>query len=112
MRAVDWIKEKLGISALEKENAALRQQLQGHERFVNAKMAKLKEYTRVDADLGVRGNNTIILTGVYRGRGYVRFYDLGDGEFMALIEQLKHMKDHALIRNIDKPPQFVGAFEL
>lgn len=109
---LNWIKRKLGISALEQENTELRRQLQLHRDFVSAKVAELKEYTRVDADVGFRGNNTIILTGVYHNRAYVQFYDLGDGEFMRLVEHLKDMKGHALIRHIDAPPHFKGTFEI
>lgn len=108
----NWIKSKLGISALEKENALLKICLDNHRQFVTNKIAELKEYTRVDADIGIRGNNTIVLTGVYRNQGYVRFYDLGDREFIRLVEHLTDMKDHALIRNIDAPPSFRGMFDL
>jgi hypothetical protein len=109
---LNWIKRKLGILDLAQENAELRRQLQSHRDFVSAKVAELKDYTRVDADVGIRGNNTIILTGVYRNRAYVQFYDLGDGEFVRLVEHLKDMKGHALIRHIDAPPQFKGMFEI
>jgi hypothetical protein len=112
MKILRWIKGKLGLSALEQENAALRQEIRSHRQFVVDKMAELKAYTRVDADVGMRGNNTIILTGVYRNQGYVKFYDMGDGEFMRLIEQLNDMRSHALIRHIDAPPSFKGAFRL
>lgn len=106
------IKDWLGVSKLEKENAELRVKLAVHGEYVTSKVSELKEYTRVDADVGIRGNNTIILTGVYRRKAYVRFYDLGDGEFVRLVEQLKAMRDHALIRNIDAPPSFKGIFDL
>lgn len=107
-----WIKWKLGILALEHKNTELRNQLQLHKDFVTTKIAELKEYTRVDADVGFRGNNTVILTGVYRNRAYVQFYDLGDGEFARLVEHLKDMRSHALIRHIDAPPSFRGSFEI
>ena len=114
MRA--WIKnklkQKLGITQLESENKALRYQLNEHSGYITKKIGELKEYTRVDADIGFRGNNTIVLTGVYRNQGFVRFYDLGDGEFKSLVEQMKYMKDHALIRNLDMPPYFRGVFEI
>ncbi len=109
---LEWIKRKLGILALAQENMELKRQLQQHRDFVSAKVAELKEYTRVDADVGIRGNNTIILTGVYRNRAYVQFYDLGDGEFIRLVEHLKDMKGHALIRHVDAPPHFKGMFEI
>lgn len=108
----NWIKKKLGITALENENKRLKAEVKGHKEFVAEKIAGLKEYTRVDADVGIRGNNTIILTGVYRKQAFVRFYDIGDGEFINLVEQMKAMKDHSLIRHVDAPPQFMGSFEI
>lgn len=107
-----WVKEKLGILTLEREHMELRRSLQSHKNFVSEKVGELKEYTRVDADVGYRGNNTIILTGVYRNKGYVKFYDMGDRDFVNLVEHLKDMKGHALIRNIDAPPHFKGTFDL
>lgn len=116
---INWIKNKLGVTAIESENKKLSQENQElrslvscHERFVKQSMEELKDYTRVDADIGIRGNNTVILTGVYRNKGYVKFYDIGDGEFNSLIDQMKHMNKNALIRNIDKPPSFHGVFDI
>ncbi len=115
----NWLKKKLGIVILEEENKRLKDSVNEYraavarnERFVSEKIAELKEYTRVDADIGFRGNNTIILTGVYRKKAFVRFYDIGDGEFVSLVEQLRSMKNHALIRHVDTPPQFFGTFEI
>ena len=105
MTMIKWIKNKLGITKLEQENQMLKYKLEKYQDFI-------KEYTRVDADIGYRGNNTIILTGVYRNKAYVHFYDIGDGEFVNLVEHLREMKDHALIRHIDKPPHFSGFFDL
>ena len=108
----NWIKKKLGITQLENENKELQRMMQNHRLYVYEKVKELKEYTRVDADMGFRGNNTIVLTGVYKKQAFVRFYDVGDYEFEALVEQLRHMKDHALIRNIDSPPSFKGVFDI
>jgi len=105
-----WIKQKLGVTLLETEIKMLRRIIKNQEAFIIGKLAELKEYTRVDADIGFRGNNTIVLTGVYRKQGFVRFYDIGDGQFERLVQQMKHMQDHALIRNIDAPPNFRGTF--
>lgn len=107
-----WVKQELGITTLELENEQLKQQLIVHEKFVTSKIAELKEFSRVDADIGIRGNNSIILTGVYKKRAFVKFYDLGDGEFEKLIHQLKDMKGYALIRNVDKLTPFFGSFDL
>ena len=109
---LNWIKNKLGIIKLEFENNKLKQALMMHENFVRNKMAELKEYTRVDADIGFRGNNTVILTGVYGNKAYVHFYDLGNAEFISLVDQLKEMRQHALIRNLDCPYEFKGMFEI
>lgn len=87
-----WIKNKLGIIDLENEIKLLKFVVQQHEKFVERKIAELQEYTRVDADIGMRGNNTIVLTGVYKKQGYVKFYDVGNGEFAHLVEMLKDMK--------------------
>lgn len=109
---LEWIKRKLGVLALEQKNVELEQQIRNYRDFVIKKVAELKEYTRVDADVGIRGNNTIILTGVYRNKAYIRFYDMGDGEFMRLVERLKNMKDHAFIRHVDALPGFRALFEI
>lgn len=106
------LKKWLGIQKLEDENKQLRSQIQYHRNFVERKMSELKAYTKVDADIGYRSNNTIILTGVYKKRAFVKFYDLGDGEFERMVDQLKDMNHHALIRNIDAPPMFHGTFEI
>ena len=37
---------------------------------------------------------------------------LEDRDFVSLVEHLKDMREHALIRNIDAPPNFRGTFEL
>ncbi|MBL4781819.1 MAG: hypothetical protein JKX92_06210 [Porticoccaceae bacterium] len=109
---IEWVKKKLGITELKEENKRLSDQVKNHKEFVRKKVSDLQEYTRVDADVGIRGNNTIVLTGVYRNQGYVRFYDIGDGEFEHLVRQMKHMKDHCLIRHIDQPPGYRGLFDL
>jgi len=107
-----WVQNKLGITKLHEEISSLQRELNYHRNFVIDKVAELKKYTVVDADIGERGNNTIILTGVYRNKAFVRFYDIGDGEFIQLINQMKYMREHCLIRNIDKPPNFHGVFDI
>ena len=91
-----WLKKKLGITALEK--------------FKAAQEAELEHYARYDADIGVRGNNTIVLTGTYRGHGYVRFYDLSDENFHHMVERMRGMR--TMLRNIDCPPQLQGKFRI
>jgi hypothetical protein len=111
-KIVNWFKNKLGILQLEKEIAFVKWELNCYKERLNDKILELEKHTRVDADIGYRGNNTIILTGVYRKRAYVYFYDMGDGEFAKLVDQLKEMKKYALIRHLDKPNEFHGIFDL
>ena len=105
----NWLREKirrwLGVDIIEARYARMA------DRALDA-VETVKQHARLDADVGFRGNNTIVLTGIYRKRAFVRFYDLGDGEFEALVDQLRQMKETALIRHVDAPPQFHGTFEL
>ena len=109
---INWIKCKLGVLDLEKENAELRLKMQRQQEMFAAQLGELKKMCRVDADVGFRGNNTIVLTGVLGGKAFVRFYDVGDGDFKAMVEQIGHMKRYSLVRNVDAPPEFHGAFKL
>ena len=56
---IKWVKRVLGITLLEREIELLRVIIDAHRTFVSQQMAELKNYTRVDADVGYRGNNTI-----------------------------------------------------
>jgi predicted RNase H-like nuclease (RuvC/YqgF family) len=128
-----WLKSKLGIThleehieqlqkeaedlktyttSLEEQIEPLRKEVSYERQRIEKTLTQLKKFTKVDADVGSRSNNTIILTGMYRNKAYVQFYDLGNGEFERLVNQLRDMKDHALIRNIDRPPNFHGMFNL
>ena len=109
---ITWLKKKFGISDLETEIKSLRNEIDYYETFIKSTMSELKENARLDADIGTRGNNTIILTGVFKKRAYVKFYDMGDGDFEELVKQMHHMKKTALIRHIDKPYSYSGSFSL
>ncbi len=102
----------MGIKALEDQNIWLKDMLKLQQNYVTDKLAELKDYTCVDADIGIRSNNTIILTGIYKRRAYVHFYDMGSEEFEETVERLRRMKDHCLIRNIDAPANFRGMFNI
>lgn len=107
-----WLRDQLGITKLEQDNAYLQSLVHRHGQFVSEQIKSLKDYTRVDADMGIRGQHTIILTGVYRKQAYVRFYDLKDEEFKFFVEKCRDLNRHALLRNIDHPPTFHGIFDL
>ena len=107
-----WIKEITGIAELERNVFELEWSNRRLKDFVSERMAELKKFSRVDADVGVRGSSTIILTGVYRNRGYVAFYDMPDKEFGHFVEEMKLRSKSHLIRNIDAPMDFHAAFDL
>lgn len=110
MKLTNYIKKKLGITSLENKisqleeaNLALKSKLASKETEINSHLATLREFTRIDADVGFRRNNTIVLTGYIGNRGYVRFYDIGDGEFKRLVEYTKDLQKHGKVRSIDEP---------
>ncbi len=120
---IAWIKHKLGIAALEAKVRHLELKLDTAEasiacykNAINHTLKQLKQFTKIDADVGIyrRSNNTIILTGTYRNKGYIRFYDMGDGAFKEMAEQIKEMSRYAEVRNIDEPYSFGfrGHFDL
>ncbi len=76
-------------------------------------LEELHRLTAVDVDTACRrGNNTVIVTGVLRGKGYVNFYDMGEREFRDIAQMLRSMGRDKWIRNIDSPFDFKGSFEL
>lgn len=101
-----WIKELLGINKLEGELLVQKRKIQVLKDMQDSLYDELKKYERVDADIGIRSNNTVILTGQFRGRGYIQFYDFEPKEFEHMVRQLRDMKKHALIRTIDEPIGF------
>lgn len=109
----NWLKKLLGVDELERQNRNLREELDVMHTFMRQKFERLEKHERIDADLSIkRGECTIVLTGVFRGRGYVEFYDIPLKEFEALVQHYRNMRKHHLIRNIDRPPNFYGAFDI
>ena len=130
---MDWLKNKLrvwlGINKSDYELSKLDKSILNRLEQVNNKVDHLaprleqarsdiavltrllNEYLRVDADIGHRGANTIVLTGVLRGKGYVQFYDVSSDEFINIVERMRDMHKCNLIRNLDAPHNFSGNFE-
>lgn len=108
----EWLEKLTGISKLKTDIERLNCKLDQHRTFVKLSMEELKKNTRLDADIGMRSNCSIILTGVYRKRGYVKFYDIDNSEFQKIVEHFNDMKKTSLVRNVDVCPSFRGAFEL
>lgn len=102
----NWVLKLLGVDKLKAELKSLRAQVAEHKTYVEQKVNHFTEHTRVDVDIGVRGNNTVVLTGVLKGKGFVEFYDIGNREFENLVERMKYLQKEHLIRNVDKPYGF------
>jgi hypothetical protein len=87
-------------------------QVQENQRFLSHKIDEFDKLKSLDIDVGFRGQCTVVLTGVFQGRGYVKFYDVSREEFEYLVKDYRERKKHSLVRNIDAPPSFYGAFDL
>lgn len=107
-----WLKNLLGITALEEQIADQSKQIKWLSNRVETKFTDYDKLTTRDFDFGYRGNCTVVLTGVFRGRGYVQFYDMPFEQFQNEVERYRDMKKHNLMRNIDGPPNFYGAFNI
>lgn len=107
-----WINDKLGVTKLHGK----LQVLIGENRRLETELNKLQNEIHamdridIDFDLHKRGQNTIVLTGCYKGRGYVQFYDIPHEEFIHYVERLQHERKHNLIRNTDCPPSVKAYF--
>jgi|GEM_PF-6314523 len=111
-KIIDWLRDKLGITRLEEKHEDLKNANNFLRRVVEKKFDDLDELTRIDADISNRGQCTVILTGVYRGKAYVQYYDIPTQEFVHLVEEMRQRRKYNLIRNIDHLPSFRGAFDL
>jgi outer membrane murein-binding lipoprotein Lpp len=119
---MNWLKNKLGLKNLEKKLDMLQSKIEEIEKEVDnltddmsAIENEIKFSNRTDADINFRLNNTVIVTGAFRGQGYVRFFDLGDTEFEDIIEILQERSKISRIREIDgvrSPTNFSAQFKL
>jgi hypothetical protein len=70
----------------------------------------IKERTDIAADIHFSGKNHIIVIGQYKNTGYVQTYSVNTEDLHQLIQQLKHMEQFGVVRTVDAPPTFRGAF--
>lgn len=80
-----------------------------HKRIAAAEKV-IRDRTDISVDVRHDGYNTIIVTGQYKGVGYVQTYAVNRKDLAYLIEQLRDMERYGAIRNIDSPPTFHGTF--
>lgn len=67
------------------------------------KQHKLDKLLAVDVSVSNRGECTVILTGAYRGRGYVQVYDMHAEDFEYFVRLTQDMRKKKVIRSIDAP---------
>ena len=102
------VKKWLGITQLENENKMLRQLIMKQADRVTNRIDELDKLTTMDVDVGVRGPCTVILSGVFRGKGYVTFYEVEHQEFQYIVEEYRHRRRSGHLRNIDSIPYHRG----
>lgn len=107
------LKSWLGVVELELSHDHLEQRISVQTDRITHRIAELDKLTAIDGAAGVRGPCTIILSGVYRGKGYVAFYEMEHDEFQHFVEEYRQRKLHGYLRNIDAIPHYRGgAFKL
>ena len=67
------------------------------------KQQKLDKLLAIDVAVSNRGACTVILTGAYRGRGYVQVYDMPREEFEYFVRLTQDMRKQKVIRSVDAP---------
>ena len=106
----NWLQFKLGIRALQGKIELLQSKVKSFEvelTLQNSRLSHLESFNIVDGDVSVleatRGNNTIIMTGIYRGKPYVKFYDIEAAEFKSIVEHYQKLRKTNVIRHLDSP---------
>jgi len=113
---MNWIKCKLrawlGVDDVALEAKKMSCDLSNAVNSFNKHINDLEKFSTIDADVNFRGNNTVILTGQYRGRAYVQFYDVPQEDFRRYVEMMKHERRGDVFRAVDAPIGFSGSFSL
>lgn len=105
------VNRDVALAATELKYAQRR--LRNVEEEIKAAMEVFNKYLRADADVDAyRGDNTIVLTGIYQGKGYVQFYDMSNADFEEMVKQLRSMCKCNMLRTVDAPPHFTGTFNI
>lgn len=107
-RITGWFRKILGITALE---AKYRELLSVYKATLELQ-EELNKNLRIDCDMGIRGPSSVILTGAYRGRGYVQVFEMDNDEFARMVDMYRDLKKRGIIRNIDAPPQVLHYYNV
>lgn len=110
---IQWLKHKLGIVELERQLKEARQELEMYYssnltriRVLQSQIRDIHRHTTLDADIGHRGECTVIMIGRFRGRDYVQSYDMSVSEFSDYAKYMEDAAKRRVIRVVDKPPMF------
>jgi len=97
------------IEELRDEIETLKREMINLRAGQRAFFQELESHFISDVDISVRGPCTMILTGEYKGRGFIKFYDMDLDEFRARVEEMRGRKS---LRNIDAPHDVLQSFNL
>ncbi len=83
---------------------------------LNARIDQLdklvKDRTDIAANVGYSGNRSyVIVIGRYQNVDYVQTYELGDMELSGLIDSLRYIERHGVVRQLDSPPMVRAVFK-
>lgn len=94
---INWIKDKLGITALEKENKYLQDKLEQYDKLstnnstmINRLREEFAKNNRLSSDLSMRDRSFVILSGNWRGKDYVEIFEVVPEQFNDLRKELSH----------------------
>lgn len=106
---IKFIKDPFGYKArlLELECQVIRL-----TNLITAEIDQMHKLTSTDIEMSYRGKCSIILTGQYRGRGFIKFYDMDLDEFKYTVERYKDNNRRSTFRVEDLPHWGQGSFIL
>ena len=94
---VKWIKEKLGITRLEKqskEQQSMLNILKKEDLELSLKVRSLErnfeENNRLSADISMKDTSYIILSGNWKGKPYVNIYPIYENEMATFINEFEN----------------------
>jgi hypothetical protein len=107
MNLISWFKTLRAIVAThDAEMASLRRHMDHLDRLV-------RERTDIGVDAACHRSDRshVIVVGRYRNRDYVQTYSVQPEDFIGLVEHLKAMETHGVVRYMDGPPMMKAVFE-
>ena len=120
----NWIKSKLGVTELEKENLQLKKDIDelrinkastfdmdSVRMTVKEFKKELNKHTRVDVDMQTRGRSYICISGKWRGNDYVEVIPVESRDFEHLMRYIKDIRAWDKNNRLDEPFHFKGVFD-